>query len=130
MKIVKCSFYFIDVPLRAIAKLVTSMGLKKRTHILEYLVKTGDPAVISNTYGSVVGCVPNSDSREYYVCISGGFRFQVDTLPLMITRVVQLFYVLNIEFPAAAQSLLKFFACCHGDVTYCNSLSRSQKALL
>ena len=96
-------------------QLIGKCGLKGREAIAPYLLKKGDPAVISQEYGSVVLCKHNNN---LHVSVYKGFTFPVNSLAEGLNYVIMMFFLLHIDYPKASPTIFQSLANLHNAPTW------------
>ena len=82
---------------------------------------------MANKTGYVVGA---AYAGQLHVCVHGGFKFKVEELRNMLAAIIQLHYILHIQFPDNAPSLHGFLCHVMGERKEDIKLSKTQKELL
>lgn len=113
-------------PIDTVTTLIQAMKLNPAEKVIKKVLVVADPAVTANTYGSVIGCYHEG---QLHVAIYGGYSFPVANVPELLMTLVQLFYILNINYPSSAVSFFNFMAYLHNAPTQ-KSLPKAQKDLI
>ena len=95
--------------------------------MIPLLVRAEEATTVANTTGYVVG---SAYAGQRHVCVHGGFKFEVADLPNMLAAIIQLHYILHIQFPENAPSLHGFLCHVMGERNEDIKLSKTQKELL
>lgn len=116
-------------PVAAVAAFLKKIGIQKKIAepMVPLLVQPEEPTKLANQTGYVVGA---AYAGQLHVCVHGGFQFQVEDLPNMLAAIIQLHYILHIQFPDNAPSMHGFLCHVMGERKEDIKLSKTQKELL
>ena len=111
------------------AAFLKKIGIQKKIAepMIPLLVRPEEATTVADTTGYVVGA---AYAGHLYVCIHGGFKLEVADLPNMLAAIIQLHYILHIQFPENAPSLHGFLCHVMGERKEDIKLSKTQKELL
>ena len=107
--------------------ILAKCGLKSVEKIMDFVLKKGDPASVSQTYGSVVLC---QKENTLHLSIYKGFHFEVESLEDGLHKMLMMFFVLWIDYPNEVRTFFNFLAKLHGKkVTVSTTMGKLCKQL-
>lgn len=106
---------FSDTPTEKVELVIVKTGLRGALKKVSSLVlREGDETTTANKYGSVIVVC---NAGKFYVTIYPGFVISCVSLESALSKMLMMFYVLNVEFPKSAASFFRSLARLHGDKT-------------